>query len=107
MAHPPQQFVFTYRDLQEITGLSKTGVSQHVSRGNLNANDLVSVCAFIARYGRPDVRMEIIEKMLGIDRQIEERTRPQSLSRNPKATQQAVAEESLKYKSAKRKKPVK
>lgn len=78
MAHPPQQFGFTYSDLQRITGLTKAGVSQHVCRGNLDATDLVSVCAFIARYGKPEIRLEIMEKMMGIDRQVMERGRPQS-----------------------------
>ncbi len=78
MAHSPEQFGFTYGDLQRITGLTKSGVSQHVSRGNLVATDLVSVCAFIARYGKPEIRLEIMQRMMGIDRQVMERGRPQS-----------------------------
>lgn len=78
MATEPQVFSFTYKDLQDITGLTKAGVSQHVCRGNLQAHDLISVVAFVVRYGRPDVRLTIMEKLMGIDRQTIERGRPQS-----------------------------
>lgn len=78
MSTSQQHFGFTYDDLQRITGLTKSGVSQHVVRGNLVATDLVSVCAFIARYGKPEIRLEIMQKMMGIDRQTIERSRPQS-----------------------------
>lgn len=78
MSTSQQHFGFTYDDLQQITGLTKSGVSQHVCRGNLDATDLVSVCAFIARYGKPEIRLEIMQKMMGIDRQTIERSRPQS-----------------------------
>ena len=78
MSTSQQRFGFTYDDLQRLTGLTKSGVSQHVVRGNLVATDLVSVCAFIARYGKPEIRLEIMQKMMGIDRQTIERGRPQS-----------------------------
>lgn len=84
MATTQQRFGFTYDDLQKLTGLTKSGVSQHVCRGNLDANSLVSVCAFLARYGTPEVRLEIMEKMMGIDRQTIERGRPQSTTGIPR-----------------------
>jgi hypothetical protein len=98
MAYPPRQFGFTYDDLERITGLTKSGVSQHVCRGNLDPSDLVSVCAFIARYGKPEVRLEIMEKMMGIDRQTVERRRPQSTIGIMRDELGRVAEESPKYK---------
>lgn len=78
MAQPRRIFSFTYADLQELTGLSKAGVSQHIKRGNLDANDLLSTCAFLCRHGKPEIRLEIMQKMMGIDRQVVERNRPQS-----------------------------
>lgn len=100
MAIEPQVFSFTYRDLQEITGLTKAGVSQHVSRGNLRAYDLASVVAFIARYGRPDVRLTILERMMGIDRQVLERGRRQSTVGVPREGGRLPAEPAVKTKRA-------
>jgi hypothetical protein len=100
MAQQRQQFSFTYADLQELTGLSRAGVSQHVIRGNLDASDLASVCAFIARYGKPEIRLEIMQKMMGIDRQVLERSRPQSTIGLPRDEYGRVAEESLIYPAA-------
>jgi len=78
MAPPVQQFVYDYATLAEATGLTPSGVSQHVSRGNLDPHDLVSVAAFLARHGTEEVRLQIIYKMMMIDRQTTERHRPQS-----------------------------
>ncbi|TVP98121.1 MAG: hypothetical protein EA381_13095 [Planctomycetaceae bacterium] len=97
MAHQPQLFSFTYKDLQEITGLTKAGVSQHVVRGNLEATDLVSVLAFVARYGKPEIRLSILERMIGVDRQVVERGRRQSTSGFTRDELGRVAEEAPKY----------
>jgi hypothetical protein len=78
MAPPFKTFTYGYAELMELCGMTKAGVSQAVSRGTLDPADLVSVAAFLARYGQPDVRMEILSKMIGLDRQIIERGRPQS-----------------------------
>lgn len=74
----PKLFSFTYADLQKLTGLTKAGVSQHLKRGNLDPTSLLSVAAFVLRYGRPDVRLDLMERFLNIDRQKIERGRPQS-----------------------------
>lgn len=78
MAPPPKQFSYGYAELCELTGMTATGVSQAVSRGILEPHDLLSVCAFLVRYGSPDVRLHLVERMIGIDRQAAERNRPQS-----------------------------
>jgi len=78
MAPPVQKFYYDYATLAELTGMTPAGISQHVSRGNLKPHDLVSVAAFLARHGSEDVRLEIIHKMMMIDRQVSERQRPQS-----------------------------
>lgn len=102
MTDQTQYFFFTYRDLQELTGLTRAGVSQHVCRGNLDATNLVSVAAFIARYGKPEVRIEIMERMMGINRQLIDRSRPQSsvVDTNNSETQQ-VAEAKPNYRKPK------
>jgi len=102
MATAPQIFSFTYKDLQEITGLTKAGVSQHVSRGNLQAYDLTSVVAFIARYGKPEIRLEIMEKMMGIDRQVLERGRRQSTVGVPREGGRLPADPAVKPKRARK-----
>jgi hypothetical protein len=79
-------FQYTFADLMEQTGLTKSAVSHHVKRGNLDPDSLVSVCCFLARYGKPEVRSEIVHRMIGIDRQEIERNRIQStrnVGRNP------------------------
>lgn len=78
VAPPVKVYTYTYSDLERLTHLTKTGVSQAVCRGILEPNDLLSVCAFLVRYGSPDVRLHLMERMLGLDRQETERNRPQS-----------------------------
>jgi len=78
MAPQAQQFCFDYNTLSELTGMTTSGISQHVSRGNLKPHDLVSVAAFLARHGTEEVRLQIIYKMMMIDRQVSERKRIQS-----------------------------
>lgn len=78
MAPPLKTFSYGYPELEKLCGMTKAGISQAVSRGTLDPADLVSVAAFLARYGQPDVRMEILAKMIGLDRQMIERGRPQS-----------------------------
>ncbi|HBJ34833.1 MAG TPA: hypothetical protein DDZ51_08735 [Planctomycetaceae bacterium] len=78
MAPPVQKFCYDYSDLSRLTGMTTSGVSQHVSRGNLIPSDLVSVASFLARHGTEDVRLEIVYRMMMIDRQTSERERPQS-----------------------------
>ncbi len=71
-------YTYTRGDLEKLAGMTKAGISQHIIRGNLVVDDLVSVTAFLARYGTPTVRMEILTRMMGFDRQAMERARPQS-----------------------------
>jgi len=78
MAPPHKIFSYGYAELMELTGMTKAGISQAVTRGTLEPDSLVSVCVFLARYGRQDIRMEILTRMIGIDRQSIERGRPQS-----------------------------
>ena len=78
MAPPVKVYTYTYADLERLTGLTKTGISQAVTRGILEPHDLLSVAAFLVRYGTPEIRMELLSRMIGIDRQIIERGRPQS-----------------------------
>lgn len=73
-----EQFTYTRKDLEELTGMTKAGISQHIGRGNLNMESLASVAAFILRYGTPDVRLSIMMRAMGVDRQEAERARPQS-----------------------------
>jgi len=61
-----------------LTGMTKSGVSQAVTRGILEPGNLLSVSAFLVRYGTPEVRLELMSRMLGVDRQATERNRPQS-----------------------------
>ena len=78
MAPPVQRFHYDYADLARLSGLTPSGISKHVGRGSLDPHDLVSVAAFLARHGTEDVRMEIMTRMMMIDRQHSERKRPQS-----------------------------
>jgi hypothetical protein len=78
VAPPVKVFTYTYADLERLSGMTKTGVSQAVSRGILMPDDLLSVCAFLGRYGTPDVRLELMSRMIGVDRQTAERSRVQS-----------------------------
>lgn len=73
-----QEFTYTRGDLEQLTGMTKAGISQHIGRGNLDMESLVSVAAFIVRYGTPDVRLAIMMRAMGVDRQEAERSRPQS-----------------------------
>ena len=72
------EYVYTRENLEQLTNLSKTAISQHIGRGNLDPADLVSIAAFLARYGTEEVRLEIVRRMIGIDRQDAERARRQS-----------------------------
>jgi len=78
MAPPVKVFSYTYADLCRLTELTSTGVSQAVTRGILEPSDLLSVAAFLVRYGSEDVRLHLMERMIGIDRQAAERGRIQS-----------------------------
>lgn len=84
MAPSAQKFCFDYNDLVRLTGMTHSGISKHVGRGNLNPNDLVSVASFLARHGTEEVRLEIVHRMMMIDRQISERNRPQSTEGVPR-----------------------
>jgi hypothetical protein len=101
MAPPVQQYVYDYATLAEATGMTTSGVSQHVSRGNLDPNDLVSVAAFLARHGTEEVRLRIIYKMMMIDRQVTERHRPQSTEGIPR-THEGKLEPTIKKRDPKK-----
>ena len=78
MAPPPKVFQYGYADLERLCDMTNTGISQAVSRGILEPHDLLSVAAFLVRYGSPDVRLHLVERMIGVDRQAAERARVQS-----------------------------
>lgn len=101
------QYVYTREDLEALTGLTSAGISQHISRGNLDPTDLVSVAAFLARYGTEDVRLEIVRRMVGIDRQEAERTRPQSTRGIGRDEVGRVAEPAAKPGRSKKVRPLK
>jgi len=73
-----KQYTYSRKDLEELTGMTKAGISQHIGRGNLDMESLISVAAFIVRYGTPEVRLAIMMRAMGVDRQEAERARPQS-----------------------------
>ena len=78
MAIAPYSWSYCYEDIARLTGLSLSALSQHVKRGNLEPSSLESVASFLVRYGTPEVRLRMMERMLNIDRQVIERTRIQS-----------------------------
>lgn len=63
----PHEYVFTYEDLARATGLSRNAISQHVVRGHLDAEDICSLAAYLARYGTDEVRTEIMKALLRRD----------------------------------------
>lgn len=107
MAPIRAEYVYTRQHLEELTGLTKSGISQHIARGNLVMEDLVSVAAFLARYGTEDVRLEIVRRMVGIDRQEAERTRPQSTRGVGRDEVGRVAEPAAKPGRSKKVRPLK
>lgn len=67
MAIPDREYSFTYRDLANATGLTRNAISQHVSRGKLDPDDLESIAVYLSRYAREDLRKKMI--LSAIERQ--------------------------------------
>ena len=64
MARPPQNFYYTFEDLRKLTGLTMDAIYQHKARGDVEPASIESVVKFVARYGRLELKREILENML-------------------------------------------
>ena len=59
--HRPQVLAYTYGTLSELTGMNLRPLHQQECRGNLGPNDLGPVVCFIVRYGRLELRQNMLE----------------------------------------------
>lgn len=66
MAHT-REYVFTYADLAEATGLTKNAISQHVVRGHLDPEDLQSVAVYLARYASESLKERMFKALMRRD----------------------------------------
>lgn len=51
---------FGYSELAKLCEVKEGTIRQHVHRGTLVPGDLVSVFTFVAQFGRPEVKQEIL-----------------------------------------------
>ena len=47
MSNRPREFIFTYKDIARIKGVSSHSVTNAVYRGDLNPNDLSSITRYV------------------------------------------------------------
>jgi hypothetical protein len=62
-----KQFTFYYSDILKMTDVSMDALFQHVSRGELDPNDIKSVVMWVAKYGSSSVRMNLIRSLIRDD----------------------------------------
>jgi hypothetical protein len=62
-----KQFTFGYSDILKMTDVSMDALFQHVSRGELDPNDIKSVVMWVAKYGSSSVRMNLIRSLIRDD----------------------------------------
>jgi hypothetical protein len=62
-----KQFTFYYSDILKVTDVSMDALFQHVSRGELDPNDLKSIVMWVAKYGSSSVRMNLMRSLIRED----------------------------------------
>lgn len=63
MGRPQARWEFGYRELAQACGVEENTIRQHVSRGTLKPDDLISVVTFVAAMGTEDIGLEIFRAM--------------------------------------------
>lgn len=66
MPRPEKEWIVRYTDLAEASGLEIQSIQKAVSRGLLEPDRVESIAMWLARHGRPDIKMRMLHALARI-----------------------------------------
>jgi hypothetical protein len=79
-----RNFEFGYLDLTKIADATYGSVLQHVSRGELDPDSIESVILWAAKYGREDLRIQMVGRLVRLDLKKKNRERGEKVRKGVK-----------------------